>query len=294
MAGTDKQAPARPVEEEIDYEADTGEETGQAVPVAAKLGEPCLIVDDIHVKYRVFGGKRRAFDGNPNPSLLRRVLRRPGDHLGPATEIHALKGVSFIAQHGESIGVIGRNGSGKSTLLRAIAGLLPLAGGSVYVSGQASLLGVNAALMKGLTGERNIMIGGLALGLSKKEIRERIDEIVDFAGIGDFVHLPMQAYSSGMGARLRFAISSAARPDILMIDEALSTGDAEFRARSKERIDQVREHAGTVFLVSHSLKAIQQMCTRVLWIHDGELRMDGPADEVCKAYAKFVRPASKK
>jgi teichoic acid transport system ATP-binding protein len=150
--------------------------------------------------------------------------------------------------------------------------------------------------MQGLTGERNIMIGGLALGLSKREVRERFDEIVEFAGIGDFVYLPMQAYSSGMGARLRFAISSAARPDILLIDEALATGDADFREKSKARIDEIRQHAGTVFLVSHSLAAIQQMCSRVLWIHDGQLRMDGPTKEVCKAYAAFStpRPAEKK
>jgi len=280
------------VAEEIDFDAGVGDDGGDR---ASHKGKPCLIVDNVHVKYRIFGGKRRA-TGNTNPTPLRRLLRQTGDHMGPATEIHALRGVSFMARHGEAIGVIGRNGSGKSTLLRAIAGLLPLADGAVYVDGQASLLGVNAALMQGLTGERNIMIGGLALGLSKREVRERFDEIVEFAGIGDFVYLPMQAYSSGMGARLRFAISSAARPDILLIDEALATGDAEFREKSKTRIDEIRQHAGTVFLVSHSLAAIQQMCSRVLWIHDGQLRMDGPTKEVCKAYAAFStpRPAEKK
>lgn len=280
---TDKQ-----LEEDIDFEAEVADD--EQPPVAPALGEPCLIVDDVHVTYRVFGGKRRAATAGSNPSLLRRMLRQSGNYLGPAKEIQALRGLSFVAHHGESIGVVGRNGSGKSTLLRAIAGLLPLSQGAVYVSGQASLLGVNAALMQGLTGERNIMIGGLALGLSRQEVRQRFDEIVDFAGIGEFVYQPMQAYSSGMGARLRFAISSAARPDVLLIDEALSTGDADFRARSKARIDEIRQHAGTVFLVSHSLKAIQQMCTRVLWIHDGKLQMDGPADEVCAAYQDFTRP----
>jgi teichoic acid transport system ATP-binding protein len=285
------------VTEEIDFEAglDDDESARYAGPKESALGDPCLIVDNVHVKYRVFGGKRRkAVAGDGNPSVLRRVLRSTGDHFGPGREIHALRGVSFVARHGEAIGVVGRNGSGKSTLLRAIAGLLPLADGAVYLSGQASLLGVNAALMRDLTGERNIMIGGLALGLTRKEVRERFDEIVDFAGIGDFVYQPMQAYSSGMGSRLRFAISSAARPDILLIDEALATGDAEFRARSKARIDEIREHTGTVFLVSHSLKAIQQMCSRVLWINEGELRMDGPADEVCEAYAAFTKPPAKK
>jgi teichoic acid transport system ATP-binding protein len=274
------------VAEETDFEAEAGDDSSVQ---ETQLGEPCLIVDNVHVKYRIFGGKRRAA-GNTSPTLLRRFLRQTSDHMGPATEIHALRGVSFMARHGEAIGVIGRNGSGKSTLLRAIAGLLPLADGAVYVDGQASLLGVNAALMQGLTGERNIMIGGLALGLSKQEVRERFDEIVEFAGIGDFVYLPMQAYSSGMGARLRFAISSAARPDILLIDEALATGDAEFREKSKARIDEIRQDAGTVFLVSHSLAAIQEMCSRVLWIHEGQLRMDGPTNEVCEAYAAFTQP----
>lgn len=286
-------AAAKTHDEEADFEAGFDESTpseSASTKSEAELGDPSLIVDNIHVKYRVYGGRRKAAAARTNRSRLARLLRRSSDHAGPATEIHALRGVSFVAHHGESIGVIGRNGSGKSTMLRAIAGLLPLAEGSVYASGQTSLLGVNAALMKGLTGERNIMVGGLALGLSKKEVRDRMDEIVEFSGIGDFVHQPMQSYSSGMGSRLRFAISSAAAPDILVIDEALATGDAEFRARSKARIDEIRKHAGTVFLVSHSLKAIQQMCTRVLWIDQGELKMDGPTDEVCAAYQEAMQP----
>jgi teichoic acid transport system ATP-binding protein len=292
MAVTERNAPAKAVEDAVDFDADI-----DAVSTARSTatdhihghGEPSLIVDNVHVKYRIFGGRRSAAVDSGR-SRLKQLLRRSGDHVGPAQEIHALHGITFIARHGESIGVVGRNGSGKSTMLRAIAGLLPLAEGSVYVSGQASLLGVNAALIKGLTGERNIMIGGLALGLKKHEVRDRMDEIVDFAGIGDFVYQPMDSYSSGMGARLRFAISSAARPDVLMIDEALATGDAEFRAKSKARIDEIREHAGTVFLVSHSLKAIQQMCTRALWIDEGRLKMDGPAHDVCVAYQKAITP----
>ena len=179
------------------------------------------------------------------------------------------------------------NGSGKSTLLRAIAGLIPPAGGTVHVAGNPALLGVNAVLMKDLSGARNIMIGALALGLSRKQVDERFDEIVDFAEIGEFVNLPMKSYSSGMGARLRFSISASAVPDILMIDEALATGDAGFRAKSKAKMDEVRESAGTVFLVSHSLATIQAMCTRVMWIHEGKLVMDGRPKEVCGAYKKF-------
>ena len=136
--------------------------------------------------------------------------------------------------------------------------------------------------------ERNIVIGGLALGLTRAEVEERFDEIVDFAGIGDFVQLPMTTYSSGMAARLRFAISTASIPDVLMIDEALATGDAKFRRRSKARIEEIRQHAGTVFFVSHSLASVQAMCTRAIWLDRGKIVADGPVDEVTAAYREFV------
>ena len=289
-----------PIRDEIDYEANVApaatspdawpDASPDTVAPADGLGPPSLIVDNLHVTYRVWGASRRPAEaGIEKSSVFRRVLNRGSGHVGAVTEIRAVRGISFVARHGEAIGIVGRNGSGKSTLLRAIAGLLPLSGGAVWVSGEASLLGVNAALIKTLSGERNIMIGGLALGLTPAEVRERFDEIVDFAGIGEFINLPMQAYSSGMGARLRFAISSAARPDILMIDEALSTGDAEFRARSQDRINEIRQHAGTVFLVSHSLKAIQATCSRALWIEDGQLMLDQSVEKVSEAYQQFIR-----
>ena len=219
--------------------------------------------------------------------LLDRLVRR-GAKQPAIREVKAVRGITFAANHGEAIGIIGVNGSGKSTLLRAIAGLLPPVSGTVHVAGNPALLGVNAVLMKNLSGARNIMIGALALGLSRNEVKERFDDIVEFAEIGEFVHLPMKSYSSGMGARLRFAISASAVPDILMIDEALSTGDAGFRAKSKAKMDEIRESAGTVFLVSHSLATIQSMCTRVLWIHEGKLVMDGEPREVCGSYKQFV------
>jgi teichoic acid transport system ATP-binding protein len=276
--------------DEIDYEADVASAATTSADAAASadgLGPPSLIVDDLHVTYRVWGASRKP-TGPEKSSVFRTMFNRGSGHIGAVTEIKAVRGISFVARHGEAIGIVGRNGSGKSTLLRAIAGLLPLSGGAVWVSGEASLLGVNAVLIQNLSGERNIMIGGLALGLTPAEVRERFDEIVDFAGIGEFVNLPMQAYSSGMGARLRFAISSAAKPDILMIDEALATGDAEFRARSQARINEIRHQAGTVFLVSHSLNAIKAMCSRALWIEGGKLELDGPVDEVCAAYYQFA------
>lgn len=253
---------------------------------------PTVIVNHLDIVYNVYGGGRRGIPFGQDPTPLRERLGRRTEPK--VREIHAVKDVSFIAHHGESIGIIGRNGSGKSTLLRAVAGLIPPAGGRLWVSGEPSLLGVNAVLMNKLSGERNIQIGAQALGLSKAEIAERFDDIVEFSGIGDAVYLPMNTYSSGMSARLRFAISTAAAPDVLMIDEALATGDADFRAKSAARIAQIREEAGTVFLVSHSNSSIRQMCDRALWMDQGHLIMDGPTEEVVSAYEESLPKKSRR
>lgn len=256
---------------------------------------PSLIASHVDVIYRVYGAKKMGtVTGAPGNANLKRLLRGKSS-IGAVREVHAVKDVSFVAYHGESIGIVGRNGSGKSTLLRALAGLIPPTRGEIYTAGRAALLGVNAVLMSQLSGERNVMIGGQAMGLTPKQVRERMDEIVSFAGVEEYIDLPMKAYSSGMAARLRFAISTAAVPDILMIDEALATGDAEFQARSRERVEEIREAAGTVFLVSHSDATVRAMCERALWLDQGRLVMDGPADEVCDAYqAARTKGAPKK
>jgi teichoic acid transport system ATP-binding protein len=245
-------------------------------------GVPTVIVDGLHVVYRIYGAG--AGRGDATAALRRILLRRQA----PAVQtVHAVKGVTFTAYRGEAIGIIGSNGSGKSTLLKAIAGLLPAERGRVYTDGQPSLLGVNAALMNDLTGATNVILGGLAMGMSQEEIHERYQGIVDFSGINDkddFISLPMRTYSSGMAARLRFSIAAAKQHDVLMIDEALATGDMAFQKRSEERIRELRKEAGTVFLVSHSNSAIRETCDRVLWIEKGELLMDGPTEDVVKAY----------
>ncbi|MEX3105937.1 ABC transporter ATP-binding protein [Streptomyces sp. V2] len=250
---------------------------------------PTVIAQDVHIVYRVNGAK--GGKGSATAALSRIVKRRKGGEERGVRKVHAVRGVSFTAYRGEAIGLIGTNGSGKSTLLRAIAGLLPPESGRVYTDGQPSLLGVNAALMNDLTGERNVVLGGLAMGMSREQVKERYQEIVDFSGInekGDFISLPMRTYSSGMAARLRFSIAAAKDHDVLMIDEALATGDRKFQVRSEERIRELRKQAGTVFLVSHSNKSIRDTCDRVLWLERGELRMDGPTDAVIKEYEKFT------
>jgi teichoic acid transport system ATP-binding protein len=242
--------------------------------------EPIVVVDDLHIVYRVYGGS--AGKGNA-VTALRRVLRR--EHRPSMKEVHAVRGLSFVAYQGDAIGVIGTNGSGKSTLLKAIAGLLPPERGGVYTNGQPSLLGVNAALMNDLTGERNIVLGCLAMGMSPEEVKEKYDEIVAFAGLKEgFIQLPMKAYSSGMGSRLRFAIAASKSHDVLLIDEALATGDAKFRRKSAAKVDELRKEAGAVFLVAHQLDSIRDMCNRVLWIDEGTMMMDGDPDTVLDAY----------
>ncbi|MFF8264032.1 ABC transporter ATP-binding protein [Streptomyces virginiae] len=276
--------------------ADTATKTGTAgtartarTSSAAGTGTrvPTVIADGVHVIYKVHGTGARKGGAT---SALSRIFSRgaaPG-----MREVHAVKGVSFTAYEGEAIGLIGSNGSGKSTLLKAVAGLQPVARGRIFSHGQPSLLGVNAALMNDLTGERNVILGGLAMGMSRQQIRECYQDIVDFSGINekdDFISLPMRTYSSGMGARLRFSIAAAKDHDVLMIDEALATGDAAFQRRSQARIEQLRERAGTVFLVSHAVNTVRETCDRAIWLESGVLRMDGPADEVCAAYENSSR-----
>jgi teichoic acid transport system ATP-binding protein len=150
---------------------------------------------------------------------------------------------------------------------------------------------VNAALLNDLSGERNAILGCLAMGMSRADARRLCPEIIDFSGVnerGDFASLPMRAYSSGMAARLRFAIAAAKRHDVLLIDEALATGDARFRRRSEERIQELRAAAGTVFLVSHSIGSIRDTCERTIWLEAGLIRADGPTDDVLTEYEGFM------
>jgi teichoic acid transport system ATP-binding protein len=240
-----------------------------------------VVVDDLNIVYKVYGsgGDR----GSAATVLLRTLGRKTRANI---REVHAIRGISFIAYRGDAIGIIGRNGSGKSTLLRAIAGLLPPEAGNVYTSGGASLLGVNAALLDDLTGERNVVLGCLAMGMSKQEAREKYQSIVDFSGVGDFINLPMKTYSSGMGSRLRFAIAAAKDYEILLIDEALATGDAEFRVKSHARIDELRNKAGSVFLVAHDLEEVEETCNRVIWLDAGKIVEQG--DDVIGIIDRYI------
>ena len=246
---------------------------------AVDARKPVVVVDDAHIVYRVYSTGRKV-TGRVGGGLLTKRQK--------VREVHAVKGVSFTVYEGESVGVIGSNGSGKSSLMRAIAGLTPLKSGSIFASARPSLLGVGAVLLNALSGEKNIILGGLAMGFGRKEITAKVPEITEFAGLEDFIDLPMRTYSSGMSARLRFAIAASRNHDILIIDEALAVGDQQFRDRSEARMREMRDHAGTVFLVSHSMKSIIDTCSRVIWLEKGVLKMDGDPIEVTTAYNEYV------
>lgn len=254
------------------------EEQKTGIPI--ELGEPSVVADRVSVTYtsRV-SNKAGSNQKSKRSHLAHEVLRIPYRQV-----VRAVADVSFVARTGESVGLVGPNGAGKSTLLRTIAGVERPTRGTIFARSQPKLLGVSAALVPHLSGLRNIEIGCLAMGLTPEEIKEVAPHIVDLAGIGDAIYRPMKTYSSGMGARLRFAINAASRPDILLIDEALGTGDATFAAKSEQVLADIRRDAGTVFIVSHAAEVVEKMCTRALWIHYGRLIADGPAYEVARAY----------
>lgn len=262
--------------------ADDDESVLDAIPppAAVVLGKPSVVVEDVLVTYQAESSNVDDLVG------WRRWIGQLRLSVGMTalSQVHALKGVSFTAREGEHIGIVGANGSGKSTLLRVIAGVEPTASGRVLATATPMLLGVSAALLPAMTGRRNVRLGLLALGFQPHEVRERLPMVIKLAGIGEAIDRPMSTLSSGQGARLRFAIAAAANPDILLIDEALGTGDAAFAARSQRTIDDLRSKAGTIFLVSHAAQTIEKMCTRAIWLHEGELITDGPAVDVARAY----------
>jgi ABC-2 type transport system ATP-binding protein len=200
-------------------------------------------------------------------------------------EFWALKNVSLDVYEGEVVGLIGANGAGKSTLLKVISRVLNPTRGRVVIGGRVSpMLELGAGFDPELTGRENVLLNGVILGYSRHEMEGLFEPIVEFAGLGDFIESPLRTYSSGMVARLGFAIATVEQPDILIVDEVLSVGDADFQAKSSERIAQFRNNGATVLMVSHNSAAIEKMCQRAVWLDHGEVKFIGPAAEAVNLY----------
>ena len=222
------------------------------------------------------------------PTLKNTVLKL-GRREKVVREIQALKHVSFDVPEGQVLGVVGANGAGKSTLMRTVAGILPPNSGRVEVHGRVStLLALGVGFNRKMTGRQNVVLGGLAAGLSRELLKEKYDEIVAFAELEDFMDMPMRTYSSGMYGRLAFAVAVTMEPEILIIDEALSVGDARFRKKSFAKMRELCGEDRTILLVSHALGSIKELCDSAIWMHKGELRMWDEPDAVVDAYTEFL------
>jgi teichoic acid transport system ATP-binding protein len=228
-----------------------------------------------------------------------RVIRERPDSLREAftklfrgsqvQEFEALKGVSFRVQDGEVLGIIGRNGSGKSTVLKLIAGVYKPTSGRVEVQGSvAALIELGAGFHHDLTGRENIVLNGLLLGLTRRQIAEREQQIIEFADIGGFIDSPIKQYSSGMFMRLAFAIAVEVDPDILLVDEILSVGDAEFQEKCDQRMEEFHRQRKTIVVVSHNLQVIKRLCTRVILLDRGQVLADGPTEASLAGYDELT------
>lgn len=241
---------------------------------------PAVKVENLSITFRT------TFERVPT---FKNAIVRFGRGEKAVKEIRAVNNVSFEVPEGTSMGIIGNNGAGKSTLMRALAGILPPNEGRIEVRGRITpLLSLGVGFNTNLSGRENIILGGLASGLSRKEVEARADVVTEFAGLEDFIDAPMRTYSSGMYSRLAFSVAVHMDPDILMIDEALSAGDATFKTKAAEKMEELRTNARAMFLVSHSLASIKELCNDCIWLHKGKLMMHDTPEKVVEAYQRFV------
>lgn len=242
------------------------------------MTDAAVTVDHVSKRFRMY--KER------NDSLKSMVMRgKKSVH----EDFWALKDVSFEVPHGTTFGLIGKNGSGKSTLLKCLAKILWPEEGSITARGkQASLLEVGSGFHPELSGRENVFLNGSILGMSRKEVARKFDDIVSFSGVGHFIDQPVKNYSSGMYVRLGFSVAVAVTPDILVVDEVLAVGDATFQKRCRTKFKEMKEEGRTVILVSHSMNTVKDMCDEVAWLNEGELKMIGKTDDVVKAYNETV------
>jgi len=228
-----------------------------------------------------------AIDRRPTLKARVKTLGRSGKHT---RVIRALDDINLDVEYGQVLGVIGTNGAGKSSMMRVIAGIIPPTQGRIEVYGSVStLLALGVGFNPSLSGRNNVFLGGLAAGMSREEIQERFQEIADFSELGDAIDSPMRSYSSGMFSRLAFSVAATVRPDILIVDEALSAGDAKFKEKSLNRIKELRSDDRALILVSHAMATLREVCNDVAWLHKGKLVQRGDPQVTIDAYQEFLQ-----
>ncbi|MCI8875006.1 MAG: ABC transporter ATP-binding protein [Lachnospiraceae bacterium] len=202
----------------------------------------------------------------------------------------AVRGVSFKIPQGQIMGVVGKNGSGKSTMLKAIAGIFAADEGTINLHNHSvSLLSIGVGFDKRLTGRENIFLSGLLLGFTEEKIKEKLNEIIEFSELGEFIDRPVKTYSSGMYSKLAFSITAILETEIMLLDEVLSVGDAKFKKKSYKKMKSLIENSDrTVIIVSHSSETLKKLCDTILWLHEGKVKMIGPIDEVLPVYDEFM------
>ena len=241
----------------------------------SKKEEIAISVNDLHVYYR---------------DMNRFTLKKAKREKGSGKIFKAVKGVSFEIPKGQILGICGKNGSGKSTLLRAISGIFAADKGSINLhKNSISLLSIGVGFQKQLTGYENIYLSGMLLGYTKEQIDEKVDEIIKFSELGDFVYRPVRSYS-GMYSKLAFSITAILETDIILIDEVLSVGDIHFKEKSYNKMKElISDSNRTVVIVSHSSKTIIELCDRVIWLHEGLIKADGDPEKIMTEYEEFMR-----
>ena len=241
-----------------------------------KEKEIAITVNDLHVYYR---------------DMNRFSLKKGIKNKGSGKIFKAVKGVTFEVPKGEILGICGKNGSGKSTLLRAISGIFSADKGSVNLHGNTiSLLSIGVGFQKQLTGYENIYLSGMLLGYTKEQIDEKVDDIIEFSELGEFIDRPVRSYSSGMYSKLAFSITAILETDIILIDEVLSVGDVHFKEKSYNKMKElINDSNRTVVIVSHSSKTIIELCDRVIWLHEGLIREEGDPEKIMTKYEEFMR-----
>ena len=235
-------------------------------------------LDNVTVRFRIPHEKI--------PTLQEYAIRWLKRRTVSFTDFNALDNISFSIKQGETVGIVGANGAGKSTLLKVISRVIRPTQGRVFLRGRiAPLLELGAGFDYEMTGRENIFLNGAVLGFSRKEMATRLNRIVEFSGISDFIDAPIRTYSSGMVARLGFAVATDIQPEVLIIDEVLSVGDAEFQQKSSARISKYHNNGSTILIVSHNSTAIKQLCDRVIWLERGSIKMVGNANDIVDQYS---------